>query len=49
MYKISDEFIKFIEKTMTNWSGELTVGGKNLRWKSRKVYSREMRYNHYYL
>ena len=30
MYKISDEVIKFIEKTMTNWRMKLTAGGKSL-------------------
>ena len=30
MYKISDEVIKFIEKTMENWKVELTDGGKSL-------------------
>ena len=28
MYNISDEVIKFIEKTIKNWRVELTVGGK---------------------
>ena len=27
MYKISDEVINFIEKTMKTWSVELTAGG----------------------
>ena len=30
MYKISDEVINFIEKTMKTWEGELTAGGKRL-------------------
>ena len=30
MYKISQEVINFIEKTMKNWRVELTVGGKSL-------------------
>ena len=30
MYKISDEVINFIEKTMKIWKGELTAGGKSL-------------------
>ena len=30
MYKISDEVINFIEKTMKTWRGELTAGGENL-------------------
>ena len=30
MYKISDEVINFIEKTMRTWSMELTAGGKSL-------------------
>ena len=30
MYKISDEVIKFIEKTRENWRVELTAGGKGL-------------------
>ena len=29
MYKISDEVIKFIEKTVKNWWVELTVGGQS--------------------
>ena len=28
MYKISDEVINFIEKTMKTWRVELTEGGK---------------------
>ena len=30
MYKISDEVIQFIEKTMETWKEELTAGGKIL-------------------
>ena len=30
MYKISDEVINFIEKTMKTWKGELTAGGISL-------------------
>ena len=30
MYKISNETIYFIEKTMKNWRVELTAGGKSL-------------------
>ena len=30
MYKISDEVINFIEKTMKTWRVELTTGGRNL-------------------
>ena len=30
MYKISDEVINFIEKTMKTWRVELKVGGKSL-------------------
>ena len=30
IYKISDEVINFIEKTMTTWRVELTLGGKSL-------------------
>ena len=30
LYKISDEVIKFIEKTMKNWRVKLTAGGKSL-------------------
>ena len=30
MYKISDELIKFIEKTMGSWRVELTTGGRSL-------------------
>ena len=30
MYKISDEVIKFIEKTMKTWKVELTAGGRSL-------------------
>ena len=30
MYKISDEFINFIEKTMKTWRVELTAGGRSL-------------------
>ena len=30
MYKISDEVIKFIEKTMESWRVELTEGGRGL-------------------
>ena len=30
MYKISDEVINFIEKTMKTWRMELTVGGRSL-------------------
>ena len=30
IYKISSEFIKFIEKNIENWRFELTAGGKSL-------------------
>ena len=30
MYKISDEILNFIEKTMKTWRGELTAGGRSL-------------------
>ena len=30
MYKISNEVIIFIEKTMKTWRGELTAGGRSL-------------------
>ena len=30
MYKISDEVINFIEKTMKTWKVELTAGERNL-------------------
>ena len=30
MYKISDEVINFIEKTMKTWRVELTTGGRSL-------------------
>ena len=30
MYKISDEIINLIEKTMKNWRVELTAEGKSL-------------------
>ena len=30
MYKIPDEVIQFIEKTMDTWRVELTAGGKSL-------------------
>ena len=30
MYRISDEVINFIEKTMETWRVELTTGGKSL-------------------
>ena len=30
MFKISDEVINFIEKTMKTWRVELTAGGKSL-------------------
>ena len=30
MYKISDEVIYFIEKTMKTWKVELTAGGRSL-------------------
>ena len=30
IYKISDEVIKFIEKTMKTWRVELTAGGRSL-------------------
>ena len=30
MYKISDEVINFIEKTMKTWKVELTAGGRSL-------------------
>ena len=30
MYKISNDVINFIEKTMKNWKAELTAGGKSL-------------------
>ena len=32
MYKISDEVINFIEKTMKTWKVELTAGGEKLSW-----------------
>ena len=30
MYKIPDQLVQFIEKTMQNWIVELTAGGKSL-------------------
>ena len=32
MYKISDEVINFIDKTMKTWRVELTAGGKKISW-----------------
>ena len=47
LYKISDEFIRFTEKTMKNWRVELTAGGKGLaEVKIQKISSREMPHNH---
>ena len=47
---ISVKVIKFITETMKNWKAKLTRGKKHLlRWKSREIYSREMRCHHYYL
>ena len=49
MYKISDEVINFIGKTMKTWIVKLTSRGKNLeKQRSKEVYSK-MYYNHYYL
>ena len=47
MYKISDEVVDFIEKTMKTWRVEWTAGGKaSLKQKSKEVYSKEMRHHH---
>ena len=45
IYKISEEVIKFIEKTMENWRAELTAGGKNL---AEEKIQRGI-FHHYYL
>ena len=47
MYKISDEVMNFMEKTV-----ELIVENCGINWlkrRSKEVYSREIRYHHYYL
>ena len=47
MYKITDEVINFIEKTMKIRRVELTTGGKNLlKQGNRKAYSMEMHYHY---
>ena len=45
MYYISNEVIKFIEKTMENWRVELIAGGKGFAEGS----SKEMSYHHYFV
>ena len=32
MYKIPDQVVQFIEKTMENWKVDLTAGGKTYQW-----------------
>ena len=47
MYKISDEVMKFIEKTMENWRVELKTGGKGLaELKTQRGIFQEMSYQH---
>ena len=47
MYKITDEVINFIEKTMKTWRVQLTTGGKTLlKQEYREAYSMEMRYHY---
>ena len=49
MYKISDEVINFIEKTMKTWRVELTAGRKSLaEAKIQWVILKEMHYHCYY-
>ena len=49
IYKILDELINFIEKTMKTWSVELTAGGRSLvEAKIQQVYFKEMHYNCYF-
>ena len=49
MYKISDEVINFIEKTMKTLRVELTAGRKSLAEKrSKEVYLKKMHYHPYY-
>ena len=49
MYKISDEVINFIDKTMKTWRVELTAGGRRLlKQRSKEVFSKEMLYHPYY-
>ena len=43
MYKISDEVINFIEKTMETWRVELIAGET-----TKEVYFNEMHYHRYY-
>ena len=45
MYKISNEVVNFIDKTMKIWRVELTAEDKS----SKGVYSKEMHYHYYYL
>ena len=50
MYKISDEVINFIKKTMKTWRVKLTAGRKSLaKANTRWDIFLEMRYHHYYL
>ena len=49
MYKISDEVINFIDKTMKTWRVELTAGGRRLaEAKIHRGFSKEMLYHPYY-
>ena len=50
IYKILDEVINFIEKTMKTWKVKLTAGGEAwLKRRSKKVYFKGMHYHRYYL
>ena len=50
MYKISDEVINFIEKTMKTWKVELKAGGRCLaEAKIRRDIFQGMHYPRYYL
>ena len=48
MYKIADEVMNFIEKTMKTWRVELTAGRAYVKQKSKEVLFKEMSYHCYY-
>ena len=49
MFKISDEIMNLIKRTVKTWRIELTAWEKSLaEARSREVYFREMHYHHYY-
>ena len=48
MYKISDEVINFIDKTMKTWRVDMTGGRRLAEAKTQRGISKEMLYHPYY-